>query len=98
MSDNPWIPLTSIQGVEADGVSVLYRQAGPERPEQVTAIVSQNGNAYEDGLGDAREPIQRYWREPTLDAALLAFPLETHLEEGGFARHLFLQQALAAAL
>jgi pimeloyl-ACP methyl ester carboxylesterase len=35
------------------------------RPERVTAIVSQNGNAYEEGLGDAWEPIQRYWREPT---------------------------------
>jgi pimeloyl-ACP methyl ester carboxylesterase len=30
-------------------------------------IVSQNGNAYEEGLGDAWAPIQRYWREPTLE-------------------------------
>jgi len=36
-------------------------------PERVTAIVSQNGNAYEEGLGDAWAPIQRYWREPTLE-------------------------------
>jgi len=36
-------------------------------PEQVTAIVSQNGNAYEEGLGDAWQPIQRYWQEPTLE-------------------------------
>ncbi len=36
-------------------------------PERVTAIVSQNGNAYEQGLGDAWQPIQRYWREPTLE-------------------------------
>lgn len=35
------------------------------RPERVTAIVSQNGNAYEDGLGDAWAPIRRYWSEPT---------------------------------
>lgn len=34
-------------------------------PERVTAIVSQNGNAYEEGLGGAWAPIQRYWREPT---------------------------------
>jgi pimeloyl-ACP methyl ester carboxylesterase len=34
-------------------------------PERVTAIVSQNGNAYEDGLGDAWAPIRRYWSEPT---------------------------------
>jgi pimeloyl-ACP methyl ester carboxylesterase len=36
-------------------------------PERVTAIVSQNGNAYEEGLGDAWQPIQRYWRQPTLE-------------------------------
>jgi pimeloyl-ACP methyl ester carboxylesterase len=36
-------------------------------PERVTAIVSQNGNAYEEGLGNAWQPIQRYWREPTLE-------------------------------
>ena len=36
-------------------------------PERVSAIVSQNGNAYEEGLGDAWQPIQRYWREPTLE-------------------------------
>jgi pimeloyl-ACP methyl ester carboxylesterase len=34
-------------------------------PERVTAIISQNGNAYEQGLGDAWAPIQRYWAEPT---------------------------------
>jgi len=158
MSENPRIPLTSIHRIEADGVSVFYREAGPsnapvvlllhgfptssfqyrdliprlagryrviapdlpgfgftvipegrgykytfdalagtmlaftdalnltkyavyifdygaptglrlamQRPERVTAIVSQNGNAYEEGLGDAWAPIQRYWREPTLE-------------------------------
>lgn len=36
-------------------------------PKRVTAIVSQNGNAYEQGLGDAWAPIQRYWREPTTE-------------------------------
>ena len=35
------------------------------RPERVTAIISQNGNAYEEGLGDAWEPIRRYWSEPS---------------------------------
>jgi pimeloyl-ACP methyl ester carboxylesterase len=34
-------------------------------PERVTAIVSQNGNAYEDGLGDAWGPIRTYWAQPT---------------------------------
>ena len=35
------------------------------RPERVTAIVSQNGNAYEEGLGQAWAPIRRYWEAPT---------------------------------
>lgn len=34
-------------------------------PERVTAIITQNGNAYEEGLGDAWDPIRKYWREPT---------------------------------
>jgi len=37
------------------------------RPERITAIVSQNGNAYEEGLGDAWAPIRRYWSQPTLE-------------------------------
>jgi pimeloyl-ACP methyl ester carboxylesterase len=37
------------------------------RPERVAAIVSQNGNAYEEGLGDAWAPIQRYWRQPSAE-------------------------------
>jgi pimeloyl-ACP methyl ester carboxylesterase len=36
-----------------------------KHPERITAIVSQNGNAYEEGLSDAWNPIQAYWREPT---------------------------------
>jgi len=36
-------------------------------PERVSAIISQNGNAYEEGLGSAWEPIQRYWRDPTAE-------------------------------
>ena len=34
-------------------------------PDRITAIVSQNGNAYEEGLADAWGPIQKYWAEPT---------------------------------
>ena len=36
-----------------------------EHPERVTAIISQNGNAYEEGLSAGWDPIQRYWRDPT---------------------------------
>jgi pimeloyl-ACP methyl ester carboxylesterase len=33
-------------------------------PEQVSAIISQNGNAYLDGFSDEWGPWQAYWREP----------------------------------
>jgi pimeloyl-ACP methyl ester carboxylesterase len=46
------------------GAPVGFRLA-LSRPERVTAIVSQNGNAYEEGLSGEWSPIQRYWRQPT---------------------------------
>jgi pimeloyl-ACP methyl ester carboxylesterase len=33
-------------------------------PERITAIVSQNGNAYEDGLSEEWSPLRRYWSDP----------------------------------
>ncbi|MFY9733237.1 MAG: alpha/beta hydrolase [Candidatus Acidiferrales bacterium] len=36
-------------------------------PERITAIVSQNGNAYEEGLGDAWGPIRKYWAVPNAE-------------------------------
>ena len=36
-------------------------------PERVTALVTQNGNAYEEGLGDAWDPIRKYWAAPTAE-------------------------------
>src|SRR5215471_14388748 len=56
------------------GAPVGFRLA-LRHPERVTAIVSQNGNAYEEGLSDGWNPIQRYWKEPTPQnrAALLDF-------------------------
>jgi pimeloyl-ACP methyl ester carboxylesterase len=35
------------------------------RPERVTAIITQNGNAYEEGLSDGWNPIRAYWKDPT---------------------------------
>jgi pimeloyl-ACP methyl ester carboxylesterase len=46
------------------GAPVGYRLA-MRHPDRVTAIVSQNGNAYKEGLSDAWDPIRRYWAEPT---------------------------------
>jgi len=44
-------------------------------PERITALVSQNGNAYEEGLSEGWNPIQKYWKEPTAEnrTALRAF-------------------------
>jgi pimeloyl-ACP methyl ester carboxylesterase len=47
------------------GAPVGFRLA-MARPERITAIVSQNGNAYEEGLGPAWAAIRRYWSEPSL--------------------------------
>ena len=44
-------------------------------PERITAIISQNGNAYEEGLSEGWNPIQKYWKDPTPEnrAALREF-------------------------
>jgi pimeloyl-ACP methyl ester carboxylesterase len=36
-----------------------------KHPERITAIISQNGNAYEEGLSDGWNPIRAYWQEPS---------------------------------
>lgn len=48
-------------------------------PERVTAIINQNGNAYEEGLGKGWAPIKALWanrNESTEKALLPAFTLE----------------------
>jgi pimeloyl-ACP methyl ester carboxylesterase len=44
-------------------------------PERITSIISQNGNAYEEGLSQGWNPIQKYWKQPTTEnrVALRAF-------------------------
>jgi pimeloyl-ACP methyl ester carboxylesterase len=44
-------------------------------PDRITAIISQNGNAYEEGLSDGWNPIRAYWQEPSEEnrQALRAF-------------------------
>jgi pimeloyl-ACP methyl ester carboxylesterase len=50
--------------VQDYGAPVGYRLA-VKHPERVTAIVVQNGNAYEEGLdNDFWKPIKAYWKEP----------------------------------
>jgi pimeloyl-ACP methyl ester carboxylesterase len=46
-----------------------------KHPERITALVSQNGNAYEEGLSEAWTPIRAYWQDasPANREALRAF-------------------------
>ena len=46
-----------------------------KHPDRITAIISQNGNAYEEGLSDGWNPIRAYWQDasPANRAALRAF-------------------------
>ena len=46
------------------GAPVGFRIA-TRHPERITAIISQNGNAYEEGLSDGWNPIQAYWKDPS---------------------------------
>jgi pimeloyl-ACP methyl ester carboxylesterase len=46
------------------GAPVGWRLA-VAHPERITAIISQNGNAYEEGLSAAWAPIKAYWNDPT---------------------------------
>lgn len=48
------------------GAPVGWRLA-VAHPERITALISQNGNAYEEGLSDAWNPIQKYWKDPSAE-------------------------------
>lgn len=45
------------------GAPVGFRLA-IKNPERITAIVTQNGNTYLEGVSDAFAPVQAYWKEP----------------------------------
>lgn len=45
------------------GAPVGYRIA-VKHPEKVEALIVQNGNAYDEGLGEFWEPLRAYWSEP----------------------------------
>lgn len=57
------------------GAPIGWRLA-TAHPERITALISQNGNAYEEGLAKGWDPIRTYWKEPTAKnrAALADFP------------------------
>jgi pimeloyl-ACP methyl ester carboxylesterase len=45
------------------GAPVGYRLA-LRRPDQVQALIVQNGNAYDEGLREFWDPIKKYWADP----------------------------------
>lgn len=49
-------------------------------PERVTGLVSQNGNAYLEGLGDAWAPIRVYWDTPSAENRQLVHDAVLNLE------------------
>ena len=60
------------------GAPIGFRLA-TAHPEKITAIINQNGNAYEEGLGEAWAGIKALWKNRTKeneDALLPAFSLE----------------------
>jgi pimeloyl-ACP methyl ester carboxylesterase len=46
------------------GAPVGFRIA-TRHPDRITAIITQNGNAYEEGLSDNWGPLQAYWKDPS---------------------------------
>ena len=46
------------------GAPVGFRLA-VKHPERISAIVTQNGNTYLEGVSEAFAPVQAYWKEPT---------------------------------
>jgi pimeloyl-ACP methyl ester carboxylesterase len=46
------------------GAPTGFRLAA-RHPERITAIISQNGNAYEEGLSEGWSPIKAYWQDPS---------------------------------
>jgi pimeloyl-ACP methyl ester carboxylesterase len=56
------------------GAPVGFRLA-LRHPERIAALISQNGNAYEEGLSEGWNPIRAYWKDPSPEnrSALRAF-------------------------
>lgn len=46
------------------GAPIGFRLA-MKHPDRVTALISQNGNAYEEGLSAGWGPLRAYWQDPT---------------------------------
>lgn len=76
-----------LEKLEIDNYAIVIQDYGAPvgfrialaHPERVTAIITQNGNAYEEGIGEAWKPIKKLWANRTKEneeALLDAFSLE----------------------
>lgn len=76
-----------LEKLEIDNYAIVMQDYGAPvgfrialaHPERVTAIITQNGNAYEEGIGEAWKPIKKLWANRTKEneeALLDAFSLE----------------------
>ena len=58
-----------LEKLEIDNYAIVIQDYGAPvgfrialaHPERVTAIITQNGNAYEEGIGEAWKPIKKLW-------------------------------------
>lgn len=78
--------------VQDYGAPIGYRLA-LLAPERVSALIIQNGNAYEAGLSQAWDPLKAYWRHPTATnrEVLRGWLVESGIREqyvGGLPPHL----------
>ena len=76
-----------LEKLEIDNYAIVIQDYGAPvgfrialaHPERVTAIITQNGNAYEEGIGEAWKPIKKLWANRTKEneeVLLDAFSLE----------------------
>ncbi len=62
---------TEIVGLETFAIYVFDYSApvgfrvAVRHPDRITAIITQNGNTYLEGVSEAFAPVQAYWNEPT---------------------------------
>jgi len=62
-----------VQEIKLDKYSIYVHNYGApvgfrlavKHPERIQAIITQNGNAYEEGLLPAWDPVRTYWEHPT---------------------------------
>lgn len=91
--DYSFAKLADVMGAFADAIGLarfaiyIFDYGAPvglrlamARPERITAIVSQNGNAYEEGLSEGWGPTRAFWADPSpanREAMRGMFTLET---------------------